>query len=156
MYWEAIATITGIISATGVILSLIYLARQIKSQNRESRISSIHDLNESFRNSITSFQNPNLADVFVRAKDNFESLSETERLQFISMIQGVFRVWEDAFYQYQEKRLPHGMWKAMVVQYSGYLGLSGVKKVWSIRKMAYSEEFRNFVDATTPIDYLSK
>ena len=102
MYWEAIATITGIISATGVILSLIYLARQIKSQNRESRISSIHDLNESFRNSITSFQNPNLADVFVRAKDNFESLSETERLQFISMIQGVFRVWEDAFYQYQE------------------------------------------------------
>ena len=156
MNWEAINAITGIIGALGVILSLIYLARKIRSQNRESRIASIHDLNESFRNSITSFQNPNLADVFARAKDNFESLSETERLQFISMVQGIFRVWEDAYHQFHEKRLPEDMWEAMVVQYSGYLSLPGVMKVWSIRKMAYSKKFRDFVDVTKPVDYLSK
>ena len=156
MNWEAITAITGIIGAFGVILSLIYLARQIRSQNREARIASIHDLHESFRNSISSFQNPELAAVFVRAKENFSSLSETERLQFISMIQNIFRVWEDAFHQYHEKRLPEDIWNAMVVQYSGYLSLPGVKKVWLIRKMAYSKKFRDFVDRTVPIEYLSQ
>ena len=156
MIWEAITALTGLIGAIGVILSLIYLARQIRTQNRESRISAIHDLNESFRNSITSFQNPSLAMVFTRARNDFESLSETERLQFISMVQGIFRVWEDAYHQYSEKRLPDEIWDAMVIQYSSYLSVDGVMKVWAIRKMAYSKKFRNFVDSTPPVEYLSR
>ena len=156
MNLDVISAITGFIAAFGVILSLVYLARQIKLQNRESRLASIHELNESFRNSITSFQDPVLADIFARAKNDFVLLSETERLQFISMVQGIFRVWEDAYHQHYEKRLPIEMWNGMVVQFSGYLGLPGVRKVWSIRKMSYSKNFREFVDATLPTEYVSK
>ncbi len=156
MNWEAIGAIGETIGAFAVVLSLLYLAIQIRSQNRESRIASVHELNEAFRNAITSFQNPNLADVFVRAKDNFEALPETERLQFISMVQGIMRVWEDAFHQHQQKRLNDVQWQAMVVQFSSYLGLPGVAAVWSIRKMAYSEDFRAFVDATQALEYRSK
>lgn len=155
MDWNTFGLVEGIISSLGVILSIIYLATQIRAQNRESRISSVHDINESFRNAITSFQDPVLADLFARAKDDFEILSETERLQFISMIQGIFRVWEDAFHQYKEKRLPEHVWKAMVIQFSGYLSLSGVQKVWSLRKKAYSEDFRLFVNSTRALEYKS-
>ena len=112
--WEAIGAVGEIIGAFAVVLSLLYLAIQIRSQNRESRIASVHELNESFRSATTSFQNPNLADVFARAKDDFESLPETERLQFISMVQGIMRVWEDAFHQHQQKRLNDTQWQAMV------------------------------------------
>ena len=156
MNWEAIGAIGEIVGAFAVVLSLLYLAIQIRSQGRESRIASVHELNESFRHAITAFQNPNLADVFARAKDDFESLPETERLQFISMVQGIMRVWEDAFHQHQQKRLNDTQWQAMVVQFSGYLSLSGVVAVWSIRKMAYSEDFRAFVDSTTATEYKSK
>ena len=156
MNWEAVTAVTGIIGALGVILSLIYLGRQIQLQNRESRIASIHDLNESYRNSIMSFQDPELAKIFTKAKDDFEHLSEAERLQFISMVQGLFRVWEDAFHQHEEHRYPDGIWEAMVVQYSGYLSLTGVQHVWEIRKMAYSRKFREFVDSTRSRPYVSK
>ena len=155
MNWESFGLIEGIISSLGVVLSLVYLATQIRAQNRESRISSIHDINESFRNAISSFQDPVLADLFARAKDDFESLTETERLQFISMMQGVLRVWEDAFHQHKEKRLPEHIWKAMVIQFSGYLSLTGVQKVWALRKKAYSKDFRLFVDSTRALEYKS-
>lgn len=156
MDWQAAVAIAEIVGTVAVVVSLSYLAIQIRSQNRESRIASIHELNESFRSAITSFQSSELAGLFVRAKDDFGSLSEAERLQFISMVQGIMRVWEDAYHQHREKRLNDRMWRAMVVQFSGYLSLPGVQAVWSIRKMAYSEDFREFVDSSTPLEYKTR
>lgn len=156
MNWEALGAIGDIVGAFGVVISLLYLAIQIRAQNRESRIASVHELTESFRDAILSFQNPNLADVWARAKTDFESLSETERLQFMSMVQHIFRVWEDAFRQYQGKRLDPTMWEAMVVQFSGYLSLPGVMRVWAIRKQSYGADFRHFVDTTSAREYRTK
>ncbi len=155
MNWDALGAVGEIVGAFAVVVTLIYLANQIRSQNRESRIASVHELSVAFRGAIMSFQNPNLADVFVRAKTGFLELSEPERLQFISMIQQIFRVWEDAYYQYQENRLDERIWKSMVVQFSFYLSLDGVCRVWEIRKQAYSDDFREFVDNTAARDYLS-
>jgi hypothetical protein len=156
MDWVALGAIAQIVAAFAVVISLVYLARQIRDQNRESRLASIHELNESFRAAILSFQNPHLADIFSRAKTDFESLTETERLQFISMVQGIFRVWEDAYHQHHQKRLDNRLWEAMVVQFSGYLSLPGVIRVWEIRKQAYSEDFRFFFERSAPRDYLTK
>lgn len=156
MNWDAAGAIAEVIGTAAVVVSLLYLALQIRSQYRESRIASVHDLNESFRDAITSFQDSDLADVFVRAKADFESLPESERLQFISMIQGIMRVWEDAYHQHQQKRLDDKVWNAMVVQFSGNMSLAGVMSVWSIRKMAYSEDFRAFVDSVEPLEYKTR
>ncbi len=156
MNWEAVGAFGEIVGAVGVVVSLLYLAIQIRGQNRESRLASVHELTESFRNAILSFQNPNLADVFARAKTDFENLPETERLQFMSMVQHIFRVWEDAYHQYREKRLDPDLWEAMVVQFSGYLSLPGVMRVWAIRKQSYGADFRQFVDATPPREYRTK
>lgn len=156
MDWEAIGAIGEVVAAFAVVISLLYLANQIRAQNRESRLASIHELTESFRNAILSFQNPNLADVFARGKTGFEGLSETERLQFMSMVQHIFRVWEDAYHQQRAQRLDRRIWEAMVVQFSGYLSLPGVVRVWEIRKQSYSRDFREFVDATPAREYVTK
>lgn len=156
MDWQAVAAIAEIIGTAAVVVSIIYLATQVRLQSRESRIASVHELAESFRNSIASFQDPQLAALFARAKDDFLSLPEAERLQFISMVQGLFRVWEDAYHQHQQQRLNDEMWNSMVVQFSGYLSLPGVRSVWAIRKAAYSDHFRAFVDSLAPLEYKSK
>lgn len=148
MNWDAVGAIGETVGAVGVVVTLIYLARQIRQQNRESRIAAVHELNEAFRGSVTAFQDAGLADIFARGKDDFQALIEPERLRFIAMVQGVFRVWEDAFYQYDAGRLDPRIWRAMVVQFSGYLSLPGVVRVWEIRKQAYNERFRDFVDRT--------
>jgi hypothetical protein len=153
MNWEATGAIGEIIGAGAVVLSLLYLAIQIRTQNREARIASVHEVSESFRSAISSFQDPNLAELFTRGRDNFDALTDSERVQFISLIQNNLRVWEDAFHQYQQKRLNRARWNAMVVQLAEYLSLPGVAHVWSIRKKGYTEDFRSFVDSITPTQY---
>lgn len=154
--WEAVGAVGETVGALAVVVTLIYLATQIRTQNRESRLAAVHELTEAFRAAIMSFQDPNLAAIFVKAKTGFADLPEEERLQFIAMIHGVLRVWEDAYYQYRQDRLDERLWHAMVTQFSGYFSLPGVQRVWEIRKQAYSEDFRNFVDSTPPRTYVTK
>ena len=42
MNWEAVGALAELIGAAGVILSLIYLATQVRQSNQESRASMIH------------------------------------------------------------------------------------------------------------------
>jgi hypothetical protein len=118
MNWEAVSAIDQMVGAFAVVISLVYLASQIQSQRRDSRIAAVHELTDSFRAAIISFQDRQLAEGFSRAKSDFESLPEVERLQFISMVKGIFRVWKDAYFQYREKRLPDTIWKAMSTHFS--------------------------------------
>jgi|TARA_B110000438_G_C15708385_1_gene604198 hypothetical protein len=147
MNWDAIGAIGEIIGAFAVVISLIYLATQIRNQNREAKISSVHEITEAFRLAITSFQDAQRAEVYTRALNNYEGLSDAEKLQFISMVQGVLRVWEEAFYQYSEKRLDERVWNAWSAQYKDWLSSPGFQKVWEIRKHTYSAEFQLIVDS---------
>ena len=44
MNWDAVGSVAETIGALGVILSLIYLANQIRNQNRQARLDSINEL----------------------------------------------------------------------------------------------------------------
>jgi hypothetical protein len=43
--WEAISAIGQIVGGLAVVVSLIYLAREIRSNARSARIASLHDVN---------------------------------------------------------------------------------------------------------------
>ena len=153
MYWDALGAFGEIIGAFAVVISLVYLATQIKTQNREARVASVHEISEAFRLGITSFQDAQRADVYVNALTNFDLLSDSERLQFISMVQGLLRVWEEAFFQFAEDRLDNRVWEPMVAQYSDWMSSKGFQRVWEIRKHTYNPDFRTFVDELTLGDY---
>ena len=146
MNWDAIGATGEIIGAFAVVVSLIYLATQIRNQNLEAKISSVHEITEAFRLAITSFQDAQRAEVYTRALDNYDGLSDAEKLQFISMVQGLLRVWEEAFYQYTEKRLDERVWNAWLAQYKDWISSSGFQRVWEIRKHTYSPDFQHLVD----------
>lgn len=155
MDWAVLSAASDIVGTAAVVVSLLYLATQIRTQNREARIASVHQITGAFRLATSSLQDGQLASVFARGSHGFESLSETERLQFISIFQGLFRVWEEAYYHHQQGRLDEPIWDAMNAQYAPYLSLPGFQRVWAIRKQAYSTDFRRFADSLEPTQYVT-
>ena len=84
MNWEAVGAIGEILGAAGVIVTLGYLAAQIRANTRQSRAAmtqSIVDGVNGVHNAV--MVNPQLADVYVRA-GNQEELTESERMQWVS------------------------------------------------------------------------
>jgi len=146
--WVAIGALGEMLGALAVMVSVLYLALQVRGQTKETQLAAIHEVSEGFRDGIAAtFMDPHLSRVFVVGKDDQTQLDEAERIQFISIIQRNYRVWEDAFYQHRDGRLPVALWKSMENQYSALLNWPGVQWVWEIRRDFYTPDFRDYVDS---------
>ncbi len=156
MNWDAIGAVGEIIGAAAVVISLAYLALQIRTQNRESRIAATHEILEAFRNVSIPFQDESNATVMLNAMKDFNSLEEVDRVRTIAMVTPMFRVWEEAFYQYQRGRLENAMWISMSMQYSDFMAVATFEKVWALRRHVFSEQFRAYVDNIDAGEYRNK
>ena len=83
MNWDAIGAVGEIAGALGVILSLVYLASQIRSQNTESRLAAVTEWTNQWNGWTASFaDNPQLSELWVKASWDFLSLNPAEAVQY--------------------------------------------------------------------------
>ena len=82
MNWEAIGAVGEILGALGVIVTLAYLALQIKytrnAWNRQNERDLLHGVTTS---SQLIVEYPEIADLLLRGQEDFASLSETDKLR---------------------------------------------------------------------------
>jgi len=83
MNWEAIGALGEIVGAIAVVASLVYLATQIRIQNRESKISSVHEITEAFRNSIIALQDSEKSEIWIRGISDFDDLEPPEKFSLL-------------------------------------------------------------------------
>ena len=115
MNWDAIGAIREIIGAGAVVASLVYLAIQIRTQNREARLSAMHDISVGFRDAIIPFSSEDMATILVKANIDYESLTDIEAQRIIVLMGQFFRAWEEAFIQHEEGHLDSRSWDAKSV-----------------------------------------
>ncbi|MFT4563214.1 MAG: hypothetical protein ACI9BW_002968 [Gammaproteobacteria bacterium] len=146
MNWEAISAVGEILGATGVIVSLVYLATQIKTQNQESRLAAMHEISVGFRDATSRITEGDLADIWVRSLKDYDGLEESERLKLIIAITAIIRAWEEAFIQHQTGHLETRIWQTITKYHGFILGSIPVARVWEIRKAYFDDQFREYVD----------
>ena len=153
MNWEAIGAIGEIVGAAAVVLSLGYLAVQIRTQNGESRAAAMHDISVGWRAASEQFTDGELADIFIKANDDFDSLTEADALRFVAGVHGIFRVFEEAYNQHALGRLDRNLWDAMNRQYASYLAAPAFQKYWEMRGYQYNQDFQDYVGQLQPTNW---
>jgi hypothetical protein len=126
--WEAISAIGQLLGALAVVISLIYLAREVGSNARATRQAAMRSMLDSlnqFSQQITT--HADLAELRKRGFDDFESLEGADRVRFISYMHALFRTLEDVYYQHLE-----GIW----------IHACGVGSKWSFVTSTHFLEFR--------------
>jgi hypothetical protein len=146
MDWEAIGAIGEIIGAGAVVVSLLYLASQVRTQNKEARLAAMHQITVGYRDSLATFTDEGLTNLVMKANDDFESLTDGEAMRLISATQRILRVGEEAYIQYEEGRLEQRMWEPIAKQYAAYLSIPAFARVWEIRRQNYDTNFSQFMD----------
>lgn len=154
MNWDAVGAMGEIIGGGAVVVSLMYLAIQIRGQNAEALAASMHAVSEGFRDSIGSLaENPEVARIWIKSNNDPESLTDEELVQMFAVAQRNFRVWEEAFGLYRAGRLDESIWTGIDAQYVAFLSHRGFKHVWKYRRDFYEEAFRRYVDNLPPGEY---
>ena len=151
--WEAIGAIGEIVGALAVVISLLYLAAQIRTQNLESRIAAVHEINQSMINLVSQLQDPVKADLIIEAMSDWESCSASKRLRFIGYFIPVVRIYEDAFFQWKQGRLDKQTWETMLTQFTDFFSTEGAQHCWLLRRHQFRTDFVQYIDALEPSDY---
>ena len=155
MNWDSVSAIAEVAGGIAVVVSLIYLAVQVRNQNIESRLAARHDIAAALRECLLVFTDRQLAQLFTRFNKGDEHLEDCEMLQLIVSIVRFFAVYDEAHNLHSEGQLDTNLWNSICDSCASNMSTPAFKRVWEIRKDAYRADFREFVDGLPRRNYKS-
>ena len=158
MNWEAIGAIGEVLGAAAVVVTLGYLAVQIRKNSQAVKNSAAQTLlseaNESLR---VASSDPATARAVILGQTLFDELSEGEKAQFMTWTFAWMRTIEQAYFQYAQGYIDEEIWEGHRAHHRQLIQATAIKKWWSYRRCFFSRKFQNYMDevATHGSDALS-
>ena len=147
MNWEAISAIGEIVGALAVVITLVYLAIQIREQNRESRAAAIDSLSQQWRGLMSDLStSETLSDIYLRGLADFDGLSPSEKMRFTTILSQTAQITESLHKHHRLGRLDPGMWEGYETRMRDVFSNPGVKTWWGLRRHWFSPQIREYID----------
>ena len=139
MNWDAIGAAAELLGAIGVILSLVYLAGQIRQNTRAQKRANLGDIAADLAATMRqTSSNPELAGLVLRGFADLGSLDSTERLQFDSYLYGFLAALERALIDGRAGDYPEEQLAPIRIAVAGFLRTGGGRAWWEQRKVWFS------------------
>jgi hypothetical protein len=144
---DALGNIGDFLGGVGVVVTLLYLAVQIRQNTRSSRTESYQAAVSSVSDqTFNLWMNPESARVFQVGMFDLEALSPFERNQFTGFMSAMVRNHENIHYQYVSGAIDQSLWLGWEWRIAMTFSLPGVQTWWIDQKKAYSKEFQALID----------
>ncbi|MEQ8693873.1 MAG: hypothetical protein RIC85_00900 [Gammaproteobacteria bacterium] len=147
MNWEAIGAVGEIVGALGVILTLAYLAAQVRQNTEEMRSGQTQDLITA--NSEANYymaSDKELADIMQGGMLGPSELSDSDQFRFNVFWFAAYNRFDFAYHQYSRGRLDPELWEKMDYEIPLYLSLPGSRAWWERDKPRFSKKFVAYVE----------
>jgi len=97
MNWDAVAAIADVAGVVLVIVSLVYLAVQVRQGNQMALAESERELLENWANAVSGLtKDDRTADIFMRGLEEFEALTNLEKTRFSVLMQRMINTYISA------------------------------------------------------------
>jgi len=145
----ALATLLAeIIGAIAVVVTLIYLAFQVRQNTAALQVATHQDL---LSNQIAAMDmvgsNPQVAELWARADEAYDEMTPAERKQYSFVCLSMYNVFQTARFNYEAGLLNEEVWKAWVRGYAAIINTStGIRKEWKSLRALYTPNIRTVID----------
>ncbi len=147
MNWEAIGAVGEILGTLAVVISLGYVAVQIrqntsetKMQRTQSLISANSEVNLAFAS------NGELAKILRLGLHDYNQLSEDEQVRCGGLCFSAFNRYGFAYHQFRTGQLEEKFWNSIEYELSVFLSLPGGSEWWNKDKPRFLPEFVTHID----------
>jgi len=152
---EAVNAVAQLIAAIGVIVSLFYLAAQIRQNTRSMRAVVVDSLAHSLVDLLgPQAQNPESFRPFSAVTENWDAASDEERARRLPLIFALFKPFENAWFQQRQGTLDGKQWEGWDAYIRIYYHRPGAKRWWTMRRAAFAAGFRDYLENTHPVEDL--
>ena len=148
-----LAQLGEFLGGSAVLVTLIYLALQVRHSIKLSQTQIHTDLLSLGHDAFNWKRDPQFAEIAVRADREYEALSAPEKEQYQAYLVQQLNVWEHAHSSYLRGQMTHSFWDAWDGHFRPQMERTSWKAVWASVKPGCAAEFRIHVDSlldTTP------
>jgi len=130
-----------------VVVSLIYLAGQIRQNSKLLRVSMTSAVADSDR-ALTSemLNDPSLRRLWFMDTNEFESLPESEREKLVALFLMQMNILYRNYYFAKDGAIRKAMWEAENRGTTPIFGHDWARRCWRQARIAYSNEFGEYID----------
>jgi hypothetical protein len=145
---QDIGAIGELISSIAVVITLIYLARQIHQNTLATQASNSEAFVERHFTLITPMAtDKEFCERWLLAGSDFENLDEIEQQQFILYEWRAISSWNHFFHLREQNLVADSQWSELLWLFQNIGKRGSVVAAWKAYRGAYSAEFRNFMDS---------
>jgi hypothetical protein len=135
------------ISGLAVVVTLVYLAIQIRHNTRAVRSSMHQDMIEStLRIAESVSDNPDVGRIVLKADEDYDSLTTEERIRFEAYAERVFGNFESVFYSYRNSMIEEDLWESWESSYLTDISRSSMRRFWQEERPQHLRDLMDFVD----------
>lgn len=147
MNWSAIGALGDLIGALAVVVSLVYLAIQVRQNTNAVRAETAREVVASIRAvNTTVASDPELFRLFSTMTENPDQLSPEERGRVTHLLFNHYRAIEEAHLQYTKGNLDEEIWAGWSRTFYDYINSPGWRRYWELRRDLFSGTFARYVD----------
>jgi hypothetical protein len=143
---ETLAQIGEFVSAVAVVVSLAYLAYQVRQNTQSLRSENYARAHDRVAAVQARLGDPAHARVFGRAVWDPSTLTAAERIQFAWALYEMFGAFEFMYHQSQAGALPPEVWDRWSDTLGWWTTLPGVRTWWRSKPAPFSSSFTRYVE----------
>ena len=150
MNWDAIGAMGEILGAVAVLVTLVYLAIQIRLNTLEIRAGRVESTlkDQALYNQLLA-SDEDLARIYWTAVDDVEALSVDEKRRWLHLCSIMLRNSEIAYYHHRQGYLPEAIHQSRERWIKMFMGSSGFRWWWEQYAVILDPDFVSYVERVT-------
>ncbi|MDH5591026.1 MAG: hypothetical protein OEZ65_15830 [Gemmatimonadota bacterium] len=147
MDWTLVGALSELLGAMAVVVSLVYLSRQVHQNTTAVRTANAVTVQGNFQQLARMFYTDrDIGDIVLRAMRGEGDLSPADRMAAYAYFFDFLKTAELAYYQFRNGDLDPPLWEASFEFYHAYFTTPGFKAYWAERRSAFVPLFQEAMD----------
>lgn len=147
MNWEAIGATAELLASITVIVTLIYLATQVRQANTNLRVAAARDIANTQNTWLRSLRSDEkMLSIYREGLKDREALPHADRARFDFLLLELFNDGDVHYHQYLAGALEEEQWQALARSFTIVIDSPGGYAAWDQWKGMSSKSFMEYVD----------
>lgn len=148
MSLEQYAHISQIVGVILIVISLAYVARQLRQNTEMMRVNASSEwLQKDFDIVSSLIENRELAEAWVRGGNDFDQLDETDRQRLVFFERRAMTLWQHIFQMRNKGLYEDSDWETMQLLIRHLASRQSMQAAWQMFRGTYEPGFQEFLDS---------
>ena len=143
---DSAAKVAEVVGAVAVVVGLLFVVIEIRENTIAQQFSATQTLVSEYNTAVSAINDREFVCIYIRAGNDFQSLSQSDKIRFSILMQPVFRTFEQLHYSDLNGTIDVNVYSGFERQYAAMMQLPGNRQYWAARRDWFGQTFQAYTD----------